>query len=163
IDKERILLLGAVAGGGDQAAVAAALDPRITAVAPFNFGGPQPDYAVPADAERDFYYFGVAYWESTRCLRRGARDGFAQSLILASVAPRRLIYGPEFAWDEEHDPVWPRLKQVYAWYDAADHLTTAAGRGSLKGSPPESSHANNIGPLHRSKVYPSLQRWFDLP
>jgi cephalosporin-C deacetylase-like acetyl esterase len=163
IDKERIFLLGAVAGGGDQAAVAAALDPRITAVAPFNFGGPQPDYAIPNDAERDFYYFGVAYWESTRCLRRGARDGFAQWLIVGSVAPRGLIYGQEFAWDEERDPVWPRLKQVYAWYDAADHLATAAGRGSLKGSPPESSHANNIGPLHRSKIYPSLQRWFDLP
>jgi cephalosporin-C deacetylase-like acetyl esterase len=163
IDKDRLFLLGAVAGGGDQAAVAAALDPRITAVAPFNFGGPQPDYTTPADAERDFYYFGVAYWESTRCLRCGARDGFAQWLLVASVAPRRLIYGHEFAWDEEHDPVWPRLKQVFAWYDAADHLAVAFGRGSLKGTPPESSHANNIGPLHRSKIYPSLQRWFDLP
>src|SRR4029077_645055 len=58
IDKERIILLGAVAGGGDPAGVTAALDPRIKAVAPFNFGGPQPDYAIPANAERDFYYFG---------------------------------------------------------------------------------------------------------
>src|SRR5262249_54571372 len=53
IDPGRIILLGAVAGGGDPAAVTAALDPRITAVAPFNFGGPQPEttYPLPANAE----------------------------------------------------------------------------------------------------------------
>jgi len=38
IDEKRIIMLGAVAGGGDPAAVAAALDERIAAVAPFNFG-----------------------------------------------------------------------------------------------------------------------------
>ncbi len=70
-DKERVVLLGSVAGGGDAAAVTAALDSRIAAVAPFNFGGPQPDFSAPADAERDFYWFGVAEWESTRCLRLG--------------------------------------------------------------------------------------------
>ena len=35
IDKNRIILLGSVAGGGEIAGVAAALDPRITAVAPY--------------------------------------------------------------------------------------------------------------------------------
>jgi dienelactone hydrolase len=55
IDKDRVILLGAVAGGGDTAAVTAALDPRVKAVVPFNFGGPQPDYAVPDDPARDFY------------------------------------------------------------------------------------------------------------
>jgi len=40
IDKSRIILLGSVAGGGDPAGVTAALDPRIAAVVPFNFGGP---------------------------------------------------------------------------------------------------------------------------
>ena len=54
IDKDRVILLGAVAGGGDPAAVTAALDPRITAVVPFNFGGPQPDYAVPDDPAPGF-------------------------------------------------------------------------------------------------------------
>jgi cephalosporin-C deacetylase-like acetyl esterase len=162
IDPKRLILLGSVAGGGDPAAVTAALDTRVQAVVPFNFGGPQPDYAIPVDAERDFYYFGMAEWESTRCLRLDARDGFAQWLIVASVAPRRLIYAHEFAWDRARDPAWPRLQQVYAWYGASDQLASASGRGTLRGSPPESSHCNNIGPLHRSQIYPTLKRWFNM-
>jgi cephalosporin-C deacetylase-like acetyl esterase len=162
IDPKRIIVLGSVAGGGDSAAVAAALDPRIQAVVPFNFGGPQPDYAIPADAARDFYYFGIASWESTRCLRLSARDGFAQWLIVAAVAPRRLVYAHEFAWDQEHDPVWPRLRQIFGWYDTPDHLEATFGRGTVKGSPPESSHCNNIGPLHRSKLYPIFERWWNM-
>src|SRR5262249_17819685 len=101
VDRDRVILLGAVAGGGDPVAVTAALDPRVTAVVPFNFGGPQPDYAIPDDPAREFYYFGVPDWESTRCLRPGARDGFAHWLIVASVAPRRVIYAHEFAWERE--------------------------------------------------------------
>jgi dienelactone hydrolase len=162
VDRDRVLLLGSVAGGGDPAAVAAALDQRVQAVVPFNFGGPQPDYAIPEDAARDFYFFGVSSWESTRCLRLGARDGFAQWVIVASVAPRRLIYAHEFAWDREHDPVWPRLRKVFDWYDAPDRLAVVEGRGTLRGSPPESSHCNNIGPLHRSRIHPVLARWFGM-
>src|SRR5438093_2857262 len=58
IRKDRIVLLGAVAGGGDPAAVTAALDSRIAAVVPFNFGGPQPEthYPLPVDAESTFNY-----------------------------------------------------------------------------------------------------------
>ena len=37
IDKEKIIVLGSVAGGGDPAAVVAALDSRVTAAAVFNF------------------------------------------------------------------------------------------------------------------------------
>jgi hypothetical protein len=162
VDKERIILLGSVAGGGDPAAVMAALDPRVKAVVPFNFGGPQPDYGVPDNPARDFYFFGVPDWESTRCLRLGARDGFAHWLIVGSVAPRRLIYGHEFAWERERDPVWPRLQKVFGWYDASDHLAVAQGRGTLKGSPPQSSHCNNIGPRHRAQIYPALERWFGM-
>jgi hypothetical protein len=56
VDKEKIVLLGSVAGGGDPAAVTAALDRRIAGVVPFNFGGPQPEtgYPLPADAEDSF-------------------------------------------------------------------------------------------------------------
>lgn len=163
IDADRIILLGAVAGGGDPAGVTAALDPRIKAVVPFNFGGTQPDYAVPDEPARNFYWFGVPSWEPTRCLRLGARDGFAQWLIVASVAPRRLIYAHEFAWDRSRDPAWPRIQRVFGWYDAVDHLAVVEGRGNLKGTPPESSHCNNIGPVHRAGIYPILARWFGMP
>jgi len=161
VDEDRIVLIGSVAGGGDPAAVAAALDPRIAAVAPFNFGGPQPDYPIPQDAEKEFYYFGVAYWETTRCLRLGGRDGFAHWVITASAAPRGLIYSHEFAWDRARDPVWPRLEKVFSFYDARDRLAVAAGRGRLEGRPPESTHCNNVGVVHRRQLYPHLARWFD--
>lgn len=161
VDKDRIVLIGAVAGGGDPAAVAAALDRRIAAVAPFNFGGPQPDYPIPRDAENQFYYFGVAHWETTRCLRLGGRDGFAHWVIAGSAAPRGLVYSHEFAWDRARDPIWARLEKVYSFYDARDHLAVATGRGHLKGRPPESTHCNNVGLVHRRKLYPHLGRWFD--
>ncbi len=162
IDREKIILIGSVAGGGDPAGITAALDPRIAAVVPFNFGGPQPDDPIPANAERDFLYFGSPWWESTRCLRLGARDGFAHWMIAASVAPRRLIYSCEFVLQLDRDPVWPRIEQVFDWYGAADHLATAHGRGSLKGKPPESSHCNNVGPVQRAQLYPTLQKWFGI-
>jgi cephalosporin-C deacetylase-like acetyl esterase len=163
VDKGRVILLGSVAGGGDPAGVTAALDRRVAAVVPFNFGGVQPDYTTPDNPARDFYFFGVPDWESTRCLRLGARDGFAHWLIVGSVAPRRLIYAHEFAWDRQRDPVWPRLETVFDWYGAADHLATVNGRGSVRGTPPESTHCNNIGPIHRAQIYPALKHWFDMP
>lgn len=46
IDPQRLVMIGSVAGGGAPAAVTAALDPRIAAVVPFNFGeaGPEEHY-----------------------------------------------------------------------------------------------------------------------
>jgi dienelactone hydrolase len=165
IDKERIVLLGAVAGGGDPAAVAAALDPRIAAVVPFNFGGPQPEtaYPLPADAEDRFNYAGTGSWESTRNLRLSARDGFLPWVIVGAIAPRRLIYAHEFAWDRRRDPVWRRLERVYSYYDVPDRLAAVQGRGKLSGKPPESTHCNNIGPEHLQGIYPPLRRWFGMP
>jgi dienelactone hydrolase len=164
IDKERILLLGSVAGGGDPAAVAAALDPRITAVAPFNFGGPQPetDYPLPAGADTAFNYAGLGSWESTRNLRLSARDGFFPWVIVAAAAPRRLLYAHEFSWDRDHDPVWKRLEKIYALYEAPGNLASMHGRGRVTGKPPEATHCNNIGPEHRQAMYPALNKWFDL-
>ncbi len=164
IDRERILLLGAVAGGGDPAAVAGALDPRITAVGPFNFGGPQPEtkYPLPDDAETAFNYAGGGSWESTRNLRRSARDGFLPWVIVGGIAPRRLLYGHEFSWDRERDPVWSRLQKIYGFYEKSDALAGAHGRGLLSGKPPDASHCNNIGPEHRQSMYPALNRWFNL-
>jgi dienelactone hydrolase len=164
IDKERIILLGAVAGGGDPAAVTAALDRRITAVAPFNFGGPQPEttFPLPANPEDNFNYAGGGSWESTRNLRLSARDGFLPWVIVGGAAPRRLIYAHEFAWDREHDPVWARLGKIYGFYEAGDGLSEVHGRGAVTGTPPESTHCNNIGPEHRRQIYPALKSWFGM-
>jgi hypothetical protein len=96
-------------------------------------------------------------------LRLSARDGFLPWVIVGSVAPRRLIYGHEFAWDRDHDPVWKRLGAIYGFYDAGDNLAAANGRGSVKGQPPESTHCNNIGPVHRQGIYPAFKKWFGIP
>lgn len=99
VDRGRLVLLGSVAGGGDPAAVAAALDARFAAVVPFNFGGPQPEtaYPLPADAEETFDYVGGGSWESTRNLRLSARDGFLPWVIVGAAAPPRLVYAHEFS------------------------------------------------------------------
>ncbi len=95
VDRNRILLLGSVAGGGDPCAVAAALDRRISAAVPFNFGGPQPEtpYPLPADAPSSFNYVGAGDWESTRGLAGTGRGGYLPWLIVAAIAPRPLVYG----------------------------------------------------------------------
>ena len=165
IDKNRIVLLGSVAGGGDPAAVAAALDRRIAAVVPFNFGGPQPEttYPLPGNAESSFNYAGSGSWEPTRNLPLSARDGFLPWVIVGSVAPRKLIYGHEFEWDRDRDPVWKRFEKIFSAYDAAGNLAATKGRGSVKGQAPESTHCNNIGPVHRRGIYPQFRKWFDIP
>ena len=165
VDPERIALLGAVAGGGDPVAVTAAIDPRIRAVVPFNFGGPQPEnvFPLPEDAELSFNYIGGGSWESTRNLRVSARDGFLPWVIVGSVAPRRLIYAHEFSWDREKDPVWKRLNTIYGLYDAPEHLASAHGYGRVTLSSKEASHCNNIGAYHRKQIHPEFANWFDIP
>ncbi|MDB5311028.1 MAG: hypothetical protein JWO38_5230 [Gemmataceae bacterium] len=163
VDKDRVILLGAVAGGGDPAGVAAALDPRIACVVPFNFSGWQPESNAPPDPDRDFAWFGDGYWESTRGLRGGAAGGFAHYVIVGSIAPRRLIYAHEFKWDPKIDPAWPRMQKIYGFYDAKDRLAFARGSGSVKGTPPESTHCTHIGAVHRKMIYPALKTWFDMP
>jgi dienelactone hydrolase len=163
-DKGKIALLGSVAGGGDPAGVTAALDPRITAVVPFNFGGPQPEskYPLPGDAEFSFNYAGSGSWESTRNLALSARDGFLPWVIVGSVAPRHLIHAHEFAWDRERDPVWKRYQSIWGFYGAGDKLDAAHGRGGLSGQPPEATHCNNIGAEHRKMIHPAFERWFGI-
>jgi len=165
IDREKIIVLGAVAGGADPAAVMAALDPRVAAVAPFNFGGPEPEtpYPLPADAERIFPYALCNQWDATRRLHGSARAGFLPWVIIGSVAPRRLIYGHEFVWDREHDPVWPRLRKIYDLCGARDNLAFVQGYGLLSSKPEESSGCGNIGAALRKPMYPIFQRWFGMP
>jgi cephalosporin-C deacetylase-like acetyl esterase len=161
VDSNRIMLLGAVAGGGDPCAVTAALDERIQVAVPFNFGGPQPEsvFPLPDDAELSFNYVGGGSWESTRNLRLSARDGFLPWVIVGNIAPRRLIYAHEFSWDREQDPVWRRLQTIYQWFDASENLASLHGYGRVTLSSNEASHCNNIGAYHRLQMYPPLQRW----
>lgn len=162
IDRQQIILLGGVAGGGDPAAVCGAVDERITCVGPYNFGGPQPEtrYPLPDDAETSFGYAGSGSWESTRNLANSASDGFLPWVIVGSVAPRYLIYGHEFAWDGERDPVWKRFEKIWNFYDANDHKVAAHGRGTLRGNLPTDSHCGNIGAFHRRMIHPALNEWF---
>ena len=164
IAKDKIILLGAVAGGGDPAAVAGALDKRIAVVVPFNFGGPQPEtkYPLPADAETSFNYAGGGSWESTRNLRLSAKNGFLPWVIVGSIAPRKIIYGHEFSWDQENDPVWKRLKKIHQLYGTTDSLGFTTGRGSVKGSSPEDSHCTHIGRTHRQNIHVLLEKWLDI-
>jgi len=164
IDPTKIILLGAVAGGGDPAALTAALDRRITGVVPFNFGGPQPEtrFPLPKDAALHFNYLGGAYWEGTRNLRRSGIDGFFHWSIVASTAPRALVYAHEFAWDKEHDPVWKRLNTIYGFYDVADRIDYTLGRGSVRGKAPQATHCTNIGAHHRQRIHVAFARWFGI-
>ena len=164
IAKDKIILLGAVAGGGDPAAIAGALDKRIAVVVPFNFGGPQPEikYPLPADAETTVNYAGGGSWESTRNLRLSAKEGFLPWVIVGSIAPRKLIYGHEFSWDQENDPVWKRLKKIHQLHGTTDSLGFTTGRGSVKGSSPEDSHCTHIGRTHRQNIHILLEKWLDI-
>lgn len=164
IDPERIAIFGAVAGGGDPAAVAAALDERIKLVVPFNFGGPQPEskYPLPEDSETTFDYAGGGGWESSRNLARSARDGFLPWAIVASIAPRGLIHAHEFSWDREHDPVWKRYERIFGFYDAQDKLDFTLGFGVLKQSSAEASHCDNIGRPHRARIHEFLKRHWNI-
>ncbi len=162
IDKSRIILMGSVAGGGDPAGVTAALDPRIACVVPFNFGGWQPESSALENPDRDFAWFGDGYWESTRGLRGGAANGFAHFVIVGSVAPRKVIYSHEFAWDAQTDPAWPRLQKIFGFYDAKDSLRVAHGAGTVRASGPGNTHCNHIGAVHRKMIYPALKDWFGM-
>ncbi|MDA1013361.1 MAG: hypothetical protein O3A00_02785 [Planctomycetota bacterium] len=159
VDSQRIVMISEPAGGGDVAAVTTALDDRITGVMVNNFGGPEPEngYPLPQDAESWFPYTASGSWESTRNLRLSARDGFVPWSMVASVAPRRLIYYHEFYWDRVRDPVWKRLRTIYGFYDAADSVVGLAGHGFVVGSSPENTHWT---PESRELLYPTLKRWF---
>ena len=164
IDRERIILLGSVAGGGDPAAVVGALDPRIACVAPFNYGAPspRPQYPYPLDQPPTWNYVGGGSWESTRNLRNSGRDGFMPWMLVASAAPRRLVYAHEFGWFREGDPTWKRLQTIYGFYDAGDRLSFTFGKGDVSKKPPEATHCTHIGPVHRKMMHEAFGRWFQI-
>jgi dienelactone hydrolase len=151
IDRERIILLGSVAGGGEPAGVAAALDNRISAVAPFNYD--QGHIRVHGDSPGQI------------------AKQFSPWLVAASVAPRRFIRAFEFGWEgaEEHDfpTLWvdgmERSRKVWDFYGARENLAGIQGYGLIRLSNERASHCFSIGPQQRVELYPLLQRWFDIP
>ncbi|MFB3921824.1 MAG: acetylxylan esterase [Terriglobia bacterium] len=164
IDPGRIVMLGAVAGGGDPAAVTAALDSRIAAVLPFNFGeaGPEEHYTEgPRGYDFETAYPGWGEWESTRCLRRSMAGQFFPWFICASVAPRRFVYSFEISWPDgvEKQPAWARYKKVFSLYGKTDHLDQVDGFGPFPGP----GECTNVGGYLRKKIYPILHRWLDFP
>ncbi len=167
VDPKRVAILGSVAGGGDPAAVTAALDERIDAAVIFNYGGPQPEtkFPLPDDAELAFNYAGSGSWESTRNIAHSAGDvdRFLPWEIVASIAPRALIYAHEFAWDKDRDPVWKRFQKIWGeFYGKRDKLASAHGWGGVRLSSREASHCNNIGKAHRKHIHPQFEKWLGI-
>jgi len=151
IDRSRVILLGAVAGGGEIAGVAAALDPRITAVAPFNYD--QGHVRVHGD------------------LPGQIAGQFSPWLIAASTAPRKFVRAFEFGWEGAEEPDYPRLwvdgmarsEKVWGFYGARDNLASSQGYGLIRLSMERVSHCFSIGPQQREGLYPILERWFGIP
>jgi dienelactone hydrolase len=163
VDKKSIILLGAVAGGGDPAAVTAAIDPRVAAVVPFNFGESTPEVPrfIPNKNQWpvDLADPGLMDWDTTRVIRRGIVDQFMQWFICVSVAPRKFVYSYELGWHVEDLPAWERYRRVYGFYNALGNLADAHGFGPFPGP----GEAWNIGPAQRRSLYPTLERWFGIP
>jgi cephalosporin-C deacetylase-like acetyl esterase len=159
VDAGRVFLIGAVAGGGDPAAVTAALDSRVICSIPFNFGGGS---RVPGQPP-SYNFVGGGSWESTRTLRLSGRDGFFPWLIVAAAAPRHLIFAREFQLDGAAELAWGRIQGVYKIYDKAERVAEIHGFSHLPFRPPTSSPCTNVGPIHRRQIYPLLEKWFGMP
>jgi len=164
IDARRIVMLGAVAGGGDPVAVAGVLDNRIAVVVPFNFGeaGPEEHYTQgPRPYDQQTADPGWGEWESTRCLRQSVAGQFFPWLICAARAPRPFLFSFEIGWPNgiEREAAWARYKKVYDLYGQPDHLAYVDGYGPFTGP----GEVENVGSDLRRKIYPILKGWLDLP
>ena len=164
VDPNRIVMLGAVAGGGDPAAVTAALDTRIAATVPFNFGesGPEEHYTEgPRPYDFETADPGWGSWESTRNLNQSISGQFFPWFICASLAPRPFLFSFELSWPDgvEKEPAWARYKKVFELYGKRDHLDQLDGYGPFTGP----GEVTNVGVYHRKQMDPILKRWLDIP
>ena len=151
IDPKRIILIGAVAGGGEPAALAAALDPRIAAVIPYNYD--QGHVRLDAD------YFGeipkqISPW-----------------FVTASLAPRKYVRAFEFSWEGAEEPDypeqwvsgWERSQKVWDLYGARDNLAGIQAFGLIRLSMERIQHCFSVGPAQRKEMFPLLEKWFQIP
>jgi dienelactone hydrolase len=151
VDRNRIILLGSVAGGGEIAGVAAALDPRIAAVAPYNYD--QGHVRVHGDSPNQI------------------AAQFSPWLVAASIAPRRFIRAFEFGWEGAEEPDYPNLwvdgmersRKVWGFYNAQENLASVQAYGLIRLSMERVSHCFSIGPQQRAGLYPLFARWFRIP
>jgi dienelactone hydrolase len=163
IDPARLVMLGSCAGGGDPAALTAALDKRIAVVIPFNFGeaSPEAHYTQgPRPYRPEFADPGWGSWETTRNLPQSISGQFFPWFICASVAPRRFVYAFEISWPNgvEKEPAWARYNKVFRLYGAREHLADAHGFGSFPGP----GEFTNVGVNARKKIYQILNRWLNV-
>jgi hypothetical protein len=150
IDRDKILLIGSVAGGGEPAGVAAALDPRITAVVPFNYD--QGHVRVHGDSPSQI------------------AKQFSPWLVAASVAPRKFVRAFEFGWEGAEEPDYPNLwvdgmlrsEKVWGFYGASDNLAASQAYGLIRLSMERVSHCFSVGPQQREGLYPIFQKWFGI-
>ncbi len=164
IDPDRIVLLGAVAGGGDPAALTATLDSRIAALIPFCFGEASPEAHYlegPRKYDFDTADPGWGFWETTRNLPHSVNNQFFPWFLCVAGAPRPFIFSFELAWPEtvEEEPAWARYKKVYELYEAREHLASVDGMGPFPGP----GEVNQIGSYHRQRIDPILNRWLNIP
>ena len=95
-----------------------------------------------------------------RGLRERARDGFAHFVIVGSVAPRKVIYAHEFAWDAKTDPAWPRLQKIFDFYEGRS-APWAHGSGKFRVRRGRRTRtARTSGPCI-AMIYPALKDWFE--
>lgn len=151
IDRERIIVLGSVAGGGEPAALAAALDPRISAVVPFNYD--QGHLRVHGDSPGQII------------------KQFTPWFVAASVAPRRFVRAFEFGWEGAEEPDYPELwvdglrrsQKVWDFYGVGDNLASSQAYGLIRLSTERVSHCFSIGAQQRVELYPIFLSWFNIP
>ncbi|MBL7735737.1 MAG: acetylxylan esterase [Chitinophagaceae bacterium] len=164
IDAKRIILVGAVAGGGDPAAVTANLDPRIAAVVPFNFGDASPEAhytELPRKYDFETADPGGGDWETSRALPNSISQQFFPWFLCAAGAPRPFIFAFELEWPKtvENESAWPRYKKVYELTGARENLGEVNGIGAFPGA----GETNQVSVYLRQHVDDNLHRMLQFP